>query len=122
LTLDAPAHRVFVVSAGDSAVNVLDARSGALLRTIHLDSVPSDGSTGSSGLGSGPTTSRGSVPPFGSAAVAALGGRVFVGSGHAVMVLDARSGALLRTVRVTEAVRHLAADPRTGHVFIAGET
>ena len=28
----------------------------------------------------------------------------------------------VRTVRVTEAVRHLAADPRTGHVFIAGDT
>jgi DNA-binding beta-propeller fold protein YncE len=122
LALDMPAHRVFVVSAGDGAVSVLDARSGALLRTIHLDAVPSYGSTGSSGLGSWPTTSRGIVPPFGSAAVAALGGRVFVGSGRAVMVLDARSGALLRTVMVTEAVRHLAADPRTGHVFIAGET
>ena len=49
-------------------------------------------------------------------------GRVFVGSGHAVTVLDARSGAVLWTVRVAEAVRHLAADPRTGHVFIAGDT
>src|SRR5437763_1306842 len=99
LALDAPAHRVFVVSARDGAVSVLDARSGALLRTIHLDAVPPYGSTGPSGLGSGSTTSRGSVPLFGSAAVAALGGRVFVGSGRAVTVLDAHSGVVLRSVR-----------------------
>jgi len=122
LAVDAPSHRVFVVSAGDGAVSVLDARSGVLLRTIHLDAAPTYGSTGSSGLGSGSTTNRVIVPSFGSVAVAALGGRVFVGSGQAVTVLDARSGRVLRTVGVTEAVRHLAVDPRTGHVFIAGTT
>ena len=122
LAVDAPSHRVFVVSAGDGAVSVLDARSGVLLRTIHLDAAPTYGSTGSSGLGSGSTTNRVIVPSFGSVAVAALGGRVFVGSGQAVTVLDARSGRVLRTVGVTEAVRHLAVDPRTGHVFIAGDT
>ena len=112
LAVDAPSHRVFVLSAGDGAVSVLDARSGVLLRTIHLDAAPTYGST----------TSRVIVPSFGSVAVAALGGRVFVGSGQAITVLDVRSGRVLRTVRVTEAVRHLAVDPRTGHVFIAGTT
>jgi DNA-binding beta-propeller fold protein YncE len=112
LTMDAPSHRVFVVSAGDSTVSVLDAGSGVLLRTMHLDAVPTYGST----------TNRVIVPSFGSVAVAALGGRVFVGSGQAVTVLDAHSGRVLRTVGVTEAVRHLAVDPRTGHVFIAGDT
>jgi DNA-binding beta-propeller fold protein YncE len=112
LAVDAPSHRVFVVSAGDGTVSMLDARSGVLLRTIHLDAAPAYGST----------TSRVIVPSFGSVAVAALGGRVFVGSGQAVAVLDARSGRVLRTVVVTEAVRHLVADPRAGHVFIAGDT
>jgi DNA-binding beta-propeller fold protein YncE len=112
LAVDAPSHRVFVVSAGDGTVSVLDARSGVLRRTIHLDAVPTYGST----------TSRVIVPSVGSVAVAASGGRVFVGSGHAVTVLDARSGRVLRTVVLTEAVRHLAADPRTSHVFIAGDT
>src|SRR5207248_2881152 len=122
LALDAPSHRVFVVAAADGALSVLDARSGALLRTIHLDAASSYGSTGPRGLGGGSTAGGVIVPSFGSVAVAALGGRVFVGSGHAVTVLDARSGAVLRTITFNEQIHHLAADPRTGHVFIAGDT
>src|SRR5919201_3359525 len=98
LAVDAPSHRVFVLSAGDGAVSVLDAGSGVLLRTIHLDTAPTYWSTEPSGLGSRSTTNRVIVPSFGRVAVAALGGRVFVGSGQAVTVLDARSRRVLRTV------------------------
>src|SRR5438067_174679 len=111
-----PTLRTFGVGAFPYAVAVNAAgRAFVVNRTSYW-------ATGPSGLGSASNANRVIVPSFGRVAVAALGGRVFVGSGQAVTVLDARSGRVLRTVRVAEVVRHLAVDPQTGHIFIAGDT
>jgi DNA-binding beta-propeller fold protein YncE len=111
-----------VLTAADNTLSVLDARSGALLRTLRLDaSSPSFSRGGTVGSG-GPTGSRILVPTFGSVALAVLGRHIFVGSGRAVTVLDATSGKVLQTIALGEEVRHLAADPGTGQVFIAGDT
>lgn len=129
LAVDAAAHRVYLVSAEDGTLGVLDARSGVLLRTVPLGT-PGTASAGGAGAfgsgslrgGSGPALSQSFVPRFGSVAVAALDGRVLVGSGSAITVVNAHTGAVQRVVQLGETLRSLVADPHTGRVFIAGQT
>jgi YVTN family beta-propeller protein len=93
-------------------VTVLDARTGAVLRTL-----PVGGSVGDDHVGWAPLTNL---------AVDARRGRVFVinrfdtgstGDGS-VSVLDARSGDLLRTIGVGRHPISLAVDEATARVFV----
>ena len=98
LAVDEQTGRVFVTSG--SAVSVLDATSGSLLRTVRLGAFPVD------------------------IAVDTTANRVFVPTGFGtVSLLDARSGALLRTVHTGGAPDELrpvvAVDERTRRVFVA---
>ena len=97
LAVDEQTGRVFVTSG--SAVSVLDATSGSLLRTVRLGAFPVD-------IGVDTTANR-----------------VFVPTGFGtVSLLDARSGALLRTVHTggnPVEPPAVAVDERTRRVFVA---
>jgi DNA-binding beta-propeller fold protein YncE len=97
LAVDETTGRAFVTSG--SAVSVLDATSGSLLRTVRLGAFPVD------------------------IAVDTTANRVFVPTGFGtVSLLDARSGALLRTVHTGGAPDlppAVAVDERTRRVFVA---
>jgi YVTN family beta-propeller protein len=102
LALDERADRVFVANVDDATVSVLDASSGRVLRTVGL---------------------AGSTPL--ALAVDAHTRRVFVsrlfdprGGMSGVSLLDSRTGALLRTVRVDHITGPLLVDPRHGHVVV----
>jgi YVTN family beta-propeller protein len=66
------------------------------------------------------TTRVGGLSFFNSVAITVAADRVLVGSGATITVLDAHSGALLRTVTVNGDIRHMAVDSRTGQIFIVG--
>lgn len=117
LIVDAWTGRAFVLNlavddvgnpTGPGTVSVLNASSGALLRTVTLDKVPS---------------SMIVDPSTGHVFVASIG---FVGANvypnypaHGRMsVLDAANGALLRTASVGAHPASLALDQRTRHVFV----
>jgi DNA-binding beta-propeller fold protein YncE len=107
LTVDVPAGRVFVLGQDSSSVAVLDARTGALVRTVTVDRVrPGDTSW------------------VDAVAVDERRGRVLVasdnGSTARVTVLDARSGATLRTITVPLSPIAMAVDARSGRAVIAG--
>lgn len=116
VVVDARSARVFVANfgpadftgepRGNGSVSILDARTGNVLKTISLDLYP------------------------GALAVDARLGRVYVttagpigrdGSptsrGH-VYALDARTGHVLRIMRVGVAPFHMAVDERTGDLFV----
>jgi YVTN family beta-propeller protein len=95
--VDEGRNRAFVANSGSDTVSVLDARTGALLRTVAV--------------GTTPTT----------VAVDATYGHVFVanrGSGT-ISVLDARTGTVLRTIAVGRAPGALEVDPTRRRVFVA---
>jgi len=109
VVVDEQAGRVFVVNHGPltvgaltprrpGTVSVLDAATGALLRTVAVGAAP------------------------GAVVVDALANRAFIATGvygdRGVTVLDATSGAVLRIVDGT--VAPLAVDGRHGRVFGAG--
>lgn len=103
IAADEATDRVFVADAGDDTVSVLDARTGTTLRRTSLI-----------------------VRPDTLLVVPALR-EVFIASEqdqHQIAVLDARSGALLRTLTLhgpakPNAVPSLAVDPGTDHLFFA---
>jgi len=100
LAFDAPARRVFVLAAGGintsvgfaslrGSVSVLDAVTGALVRTQEVGSVPL------TALGSG------AVPSARQAmAVDSTSGRVYVAAAGAVLVLDGSTGAIRQTLEL----------------------
>jgi YVTN family beta-propeller protein len=90
-------NRVFVVNQGDNSLSVLDARAGAVLRTVPVGAAPA------------------------AVAVDELTRRVFVAEAGAnsVRVLDARTGAAVRTVPVGAAPTAVAVDVPTARVFVA---
>jgi YVTN family beta-propeller protein len=103
VALDERAGRVFVANVDDATVSVLDASSGRVLRTVDL---------------------AGSTPL--ALAVDARTRRVFVsrlfgsrGRMSGVSLLDSRTGALVRTVRVDRIMGQVLVDPRHGHVVVA---
>lgn len=93
LFIDAPADRVFVGDSNDEKLRVLDARTGARLRTVQLGYMPH-------GLRGGVDTRT---------------SRVFVWA-SGVRVLDAHSGAILRTDLNLDDV--MAVDERSGRVLV----
>ncbi len=95
LALDERTSRAFIFNRQDGTLNVLDTRTGALLRTVTL------------------------APGNVWLAVAERAGRVFV-SGYdtgTITMLDARSGAVLHSVPVGTGMG-LAVDEQTNHVFV----
>jgi DNA-binding beta-propeller fold protein YncE len=142
LAVDERAARAFVTNTYDNSLSILDTRSGALLRTIPMDPGPlavEEGSgrvliatatTSSSSLvhmldarsgrllSATPIGLAGSYPV---AMAAARTGRVFVATGNGVCVLDARSGALLRTVGVGSTFAAVAVDEPAGRAYVAGQ-
>lgn len=101
VALDTRSNHLFV--AGVTGVSMLDARTGAVLRTVTLD--PTD--SGIVGI-----------------AVDKQTGRVFVAdySHNSVSMLDARSGTVLRTVIVGAAPFQLLAATQAGRIFVLGKT
>jgi YVTN family beta-propeller protein len=108
LAVDTRTGRVFVVNTGDGTVSVLDARSGAFLRTVTIGPNPSamavDERTGRVFV-----TLAGPMSPDG----------VFMSAGS-VRVLDARSGSILHTVTVGPDPRAVAVDEASGRAFVVG--
>jgi YVTN family beta-propeller protein len=101
--------RVFVTNASDASVSLLDARSGRVLHTIPLGFIPS-------GIAVDERTDRvflltgaPSFQPYPtSRAVPTI-----------VILLDARSGTVLRPVPVGLSVAAIAVDERTGQAFVS---
>jgi len=131
IALDAQTHRAFVLNTGDNSVSVLDTRRDTVVRTIHLGENTSDASVGAQGLGRGYASYGGQAVGGqgfgfafgfnqGDAALDVRTNRVFLALGGVIRVLDARSGALLRTVTIPGASDHLAIDSQAGQVFVAG--
>lgn len=113
--VDQPAHTAFIASAGDGRITMLDMRTGALLRTVRVGRYPT------------------------AIVVARPQGRVFVAASDGdttdfilrsatipgmpmrqgtISVLDARSGALLRTSPLRLQPFQLAVDERAGRVLV----
>jgi len=98
--LSARTGRVFVTTSYGTVV-MLDARSGRILRTI--------------------AAGRSSFFSFDNqaAAVDERRGRIYVAVGDRVLVLDATTGHVLRTLRVLGDI--VAVDAATGHAFVAAQ-
>jgi YVTN family beta-propeller protein len=96
MVVDEPADRVFVTDIVDDTVSVLDASTGAVLRTVPVGAMLPD-----------------DVQRI---AVDTLTNRVFV-AGAEVQTLDARTGGIVNTV--SGGVGSLAVDERTGRAFAA---
>jgi YVTN family beta-propeller protein len=95
LLVDEQTGRVLVVNQSGNTVSVVDARTGAVLRTVAVGEYPD------------------------AAAVDEHSGRAFVGAfDGTVSVIDTRSGKLLRTTMVGGGVNALAVDQRAGHVIV----
>jgi DNA-binding beta-propeller fold protein YncE len=143
-TVDAQSSRAFVSVQGDQTLRVLDAASGALLRTIggrggnevwlavnsragrvyvsnETDATVSvlDGRTGAVVRTTAVAADANGDLSTGPLAVDAQTGRVFMAhfAGATVTVLDPRSGAALRQLSVCQRPGALAVSVRTGHVF-----
>jgi DNA-binding beta-propeller fold protein YncE len=153
LAADARTSRVFVATGpmppnmpgASGAVRVLDARTGALLRTVALHAIPP---LASSQMAVDETTGHVFValPDYGSPAApsavrmldARTGAmlrsvtvgpestallvdrrthRLLVMNGHTVSMLDTRTGAVVRTLRMDQGLGCVAVDERLGHVF-----
>jgi DNA-binding beta-propeller fold protein YncE len=116
MALDARTERLFVASAGASAIggstsagtlSVLDARTGALLRTVITGIAPS-------AVAVDAQTSRVFVANAGS-----LDGQGRSRGDGSVSMLDARTGAVLRTLPTVQSPSVLAVDARAGRLFVA---
>jgi len=143
LAVDARAGRVYVTNRGESSLSVLDATTGAVLRTITMAPCPWAIAVAEQTERAFITTCRSSSDAdFGSVSVLDMrrgtivrtvpraGGdpivvcvrtrRVFVSGFNRVYVLDAATGALLRSTGVEGGSNSvMAVDERSGHVFVA---
>ncbi len=102
IAIDEQIDRAFVVGVNGTALNVLDARTGAMLRTVTV------GKNGN--VGTSPQR----------VAVDTRTGRVFVvnSNDNTVSVLDARTGRLLRNIPVGAFPISVAVDERTSRAFV----
>ncbi len=149
LAIDEQHGRVVVANALDNSVSVLDARSGALVRTVFGGLEPlglavdgrtgrafvaaSDGTvlvldTGNGALiraiNAGATDATDAMDDLSrDIAVDERSGRVFVVSPrrNTVSVLDARSGAILRIVRVGTSPIGVAVDSARGRAYVVSQ-
>lgn len=104
IVADERSGRVFVLAGftefvpGDSNISELDARSGALLRTMTV---------GPHAMGM---------------AVDTVTGRLYVGSARGVSVLDGATGAVVRTLPLAMQPSSIVVDERTGQVIVINAT
>lgn len=101
LAVDRRTGHLFLANTGDDTMRLLDARSGLPLRTVALS---------------------GGVPQ--ALAVDTQTGRAFVGSTGgqgSVDVLDTRTGQTMRTLQLGRSVRMVLAAPGVGRVLVAGD-
>jgi len=135
LTVDERTSRAFVFNRQDGTLNVLDTRTGTLLRTVTL-------TPGNVWLAVAERAGRVFVSGYDTGTITMLDARsgavlhsvangtdmglavdegtnhVFVGSANSTMImLDARSGAVLRRLPVCHEPFAIAVSARTGHVF-----
>ncbi len=108
------------MSLGPGEVRMLDARSGAVLRTVPVGVVPTalavDARHGLILVAA--WGSRDSYATSGAARVTIKAPLVAPGS---VSVLDATSDAVRRTITLDTSPRAIAVDERTGHVFVVND-
>lgn len=104
LAVDAPAHRLFIANSGDSTVGVLDGETGEVLRTVTVGAA---------------------FDPLAGLAVDTHTGHALVvtadkatHAGGRLVMLDARSGALLRRAVVGHISAGIAVDERTARAFV----
>jgi DNA-binding beta-propeller fold protein YncE len=104
IAVDAPMHRVFIGNSADSTVSVLDSDDGSVLGTLALGSPPADTLAGLAvDTRSGHAFAATSTDP---------------GAEGRVVMLDARSGAVLHRVPVGHNPEGIAVDERTGRAFV----
>jgi len=108
---DEVSHRAFVISDVADTVSVLDTRTGAVIRSVRVGAAPRD-------LAVDPGVNRVFVLDSGTAAPNATDV-----PRNPVSMLDARTGAVLRTFLVGQigmvTPGGLAVDDRTHHLFVA---
>jgi len=146
LAIDEPHGRVVVANVLDNSVSLLDARNGALVRTVFGGLGPRglavDGRTGRAFVAAGDGMVRvldtgngvliGAISAGATDAMDGLSqdiavdersGRVFVVSPrrNTVSVLDAGSGAVLRTVRVGTTPIGVAVDSARGRAYVVSQ-
>jgi YVTN family beta-propeller protein len=145
VAVDTQAHRVYVVNGGDDSVSILVSSTGTVLRTIKIGPHPLavavdeqrglvavastaaiPGVTGSSVVAM--LDARSGLPvrttQVGGSPLSVLAdqqdARMLVDIGTSVVVLDSRTGAVLRTIPLRGARvsnQGMALDARSGHAF-----
>jgi len=140
LTVDRQSGHVFVPNRSDNTVSVLDARNGAVLRTVTVCLFPFAAAVDERTArvfvrcNSGWVVTldartvavlratRTGAAPWGQIAVDERTARVFVTNPHdkTVSVLDARSGAVVRTVHIGIDAYRPIMDERAGRVIVVG--
>ena len=122
MAVDERAHRLvagddvldaFGNAHGITGVSVLDTRSGALLRTVQV--APSD-----SGAALAVDERRGRILVALQGATDPLDGQTFTAPGR-VLVFDAGTGALVRTVVAGYAPQAMAVDERDGRIMVLND-
>lgn len=96
IAVDQSANHVLIANVLSDTVSVLDGANGAVLRTMALGGIPYE---------------------------MALDARhhraaLRVGAGYSIVVLDTRSGRLLRTITLPWKADSLALDPASGHILV----
>lgn len=122
MAVDERAHRLvagddvldaFGNTHGITGVSVFDTRSGALLRTVQV--APSE-----SGAALAVDARRGRILVALQGATNPLDGQTFIAPGR-VLVFDARTGALVRTVVAGYAPQAMAVDERDGRIVVLND-
>ncbi len=109
IAADARSGRVFVANSGSDSVSVLDARSGRVLRTVAVGRDPAAITVDARAGRVVVANLNGSFP--------LVPQQDLLGPGS-VSVLDARDGAVVRTVAVGVDPATVRVDERTGRVFV----
>lgn len=118
MAVDAATQRVFVVNQGSSSVTTLDAGSGAFVSTTSVGGMPAPGvavdeQAGRVYVACNDILGRGNLLD-----VARVGLHFALKDGGAVAILDARTGASLRTVRMGQGATAVAVDPARARAFV----
>jgi len=107
--LDERTSRLFVANRAGNSVGVVDAASGRVLRAVALGATPVQ-------VASDPARRRVLV------ITSPGGGNFFRAPDTALVVLDARDGAVLRTIPLGQSAYLLAVDSVTGHLVMSASS
>jgi len=116
--LDERTDRLFVANRAGNSFSVVDAASGQVLRTVALGALPLQ-------VASDPARRRVLVltSPGGRGFFTSPGGRGFFSAPDTTLVvLDARDGAVLRTIPLGQPAYLLAVDGLTGHLVMGASS